>query len=370
LLGKQVDVRLYNDFEEWRVRMKRTILVSDLHVESWDEDRLIGPKRRTRKEHFFKFLDWCQNDGDVQELIINGDLMDMPPYKGFLAFQDENRIPSQVIRRLLEFAKTKPITFIAGNHDIAMGAFRHLGAADPTFRTNINFWYPQYVLHQGDSTILIEHGHSQDPLFRRYRKDLLRLLYPKDNFESLAFAFQRRIEENSKPLQKAGVIQPVPVEPGKNAYWTIRDKESFLPEPTLWSKIKDAFVDIGDEMTEPQRMGYFFWRAKRQMRKYISDCRSRPDETMKPTLYQLYGHTHCADARGAHDKEDEKEKMDMFTLDGVRCIYINSGSWIGDSDDGWYVDINEDGKAWLQEWINEPLERKEIPAKIAQELDL
>lgn len=65
-------------------------------------------------------------------------------------------------------------------------------------------------------------------------------------------------------------------------------------------------------------------------------------------LYQLFGHTHRADPRAP------------ILCDGIECIYINTGTWTADVDEGWYVDIRPDGTVWLQDWTNEPEELRRL----------
>jgi hypothetical protein len=79
-----------------------TIIVSDLHVDTWDGRRYgRGERRKTKLQHWCDFLDWCENE-QVNELIVNGDLTDAPPYEGNISFRRQTE--RLAIERLLAYA--------------------------------------------------------------------------------------------------------------------------------------------------------------------------------------------------------------------------------------------------------------------------
>lgn len=88
----------------------KTIVVSDLHVDTWDGKVVNG---KDKLEHFFDFLEWIEPF--TETFVINGDLFDAPP-KG------DSIIPTyeKIVMRLLEFAKGKNFYYFIGNHDIGL----------------------------------------------------------------------------------------------------------------------------------------------------------------------------------------------------------------------------------------------------------
>ena len=322
--------------------MRRTIVVSDLHVDTWT-DRPIGHTGKSRLEHFFTFLDWCEHV-QIRELVINGDLMDLPPYHGFLAFSGASApIVKAVIERLIQFAARTPVTVIYGNHDIGMSGFRCMGADSILPLRNASFCYPNYVIDDyPTSTILIEHGHFYDPFLMLYVKDLTQRTYLGSHFDAFMWAMQRRdMKDPQTPLPLPDSLQPIVVAPGQNAYYAAKQGQRPLPPTSWWStliaSIRQRVLRIVPPMTRE-----LWWRAAlEEMARYLLRQQDA-EKSVKPTIYQIYGHTHCADPR------------EPVCQRGVSCIYLNAGSWTEHLDQGWYVDIDAEGHAWLQDWINEP----------------
>jgi len=52
--------------------MSRTIIVSDLHIDTWD-GREIGKTGKKKHEHFLEFLDRCERAG-IREFADFGDV--------------------------------------------------------------------------------------------------------------------------------------------------------------------------------------------------------------------------------------------------------------------------------------------------------
>src|SRR5574340_587418 len=113
-----------------------TIVVSDLHADTWTDRKLNTGK--TKRDHFFHLLDWCERVG-IRELVINGDLLDLPPWQGQESFTAGPSVARDVIERLVDLGKRIPITYVIGNHDIGISGFRCMGPNSIEPLRNINF---------------------------------------------------------------------------------------------------------------------------------------------------------------------------------------------------------------------------------------
>jgi predicted phosphodiesterase len=78
------------------------------------------------------------------------------------------------------------------------------------------------------------------------------------------------------------------------------------------------------------------------LRQYLKE-----HEDNRPVIYCVMGHTHVPDTAEAR-------------ISRRRCIYFNSGTWTGkgetveDRQHATYLDVDEDGKVWVQDWIRNP----------------
>lgn len=321
--------------------MSRTIIVSDLHADTWT-DRKIRGTGKDKKQHFFEFLDWCEG-AHIRELIINGDLMDLPPYKGQFAFAAGPCIARDVVERLAAFAASVPLTYVFGNHDIGVSGYRSMGDNSiPPFQ-NVNFCYPNYVVNDYPGTaILVEHGHFCDPALILYVRDLADRTYIDSKFEAFNWAMQRRDVKLPSERVKPGLLTPADPQPGENAYYVAKQDQQPLRKRSPWSRFRAWLWRLCDKATVKPRMEWWWDAALREMGSYLEKTTAE-NGVVKPVLYQIYGHTHRADARDAQP-----------LTAGVSGVYINAGTWTEEVDQGWYLDVDENGKVWLQDWINEP----------------
>jgi len=327
--------------------VSRTIIVSDLHIDTWTE-RKIGATGKSKKEHFFDMLDWCEQAA-VRELVINGDLMDLPPYVGQFAFPAGPCTARDVVDRLVRFASKVQLTCVFGNHDIGVSGFRSMGENSIPSLRNVNLCYPNYVIDDyPGSTILIEHGHFCDPFLLLYVRDLTDRTYRESKFEAFQWAMQRR--KPAAPSERAapGVLPPVKVEEGQNAYYTARHAQKPVRKPSLWSRIRSLLWNWGKAAVAKPEMQWWWQAALDEIQAYTTKLKTS-GAAPKPVIYQIYGHTHRADPRD-----------DVPIDDGISGIYINAGTWTEEVDEGWYLDVDANGKVWLQDWINEPAELRRL----------
>jgi len=317
-----------------------TIIVSDLHVDTWT-DRKLGTGK-TKRDHFFHFLDWCEKVG-IRELVLNGDLMDLPPWEGQESFREGPSIARDTVERLVELSSRIQITYVPGNHDIGISGFRCMGQYSIRSLRNVNVCYPAYVINEyPESTVLIEHGHFCDPAIMLYVRDLANRTYRASEFERFHWAMQRRYA----PTRSA--LTPIATEPGKNAYYEARKVKQTPDARGLWPKLWEWIKSRGGRAIAPLTAEWWSHAAMEGMTRYIETERSQGRKP-KPRLYQIYGHTHRVDP------------CDPVVRDGVSCTYINAGTWAEQVDQGWYVDIRpDDGTAWLQDWINEPVRLRRL----------
>jgi len=330
--------------------MSRRIIVSDLHVDTWT-DAKVGDSGKSKLQHFLDFLDWCE-DKHIDEFIINGDLMDMPPYKGQCVFQDTQSgecIPRAVVNRLVVFGRNVPVTYVHGNHDIGVSGFRSMAEHNISLLRNTSCCYPDYKLeYPGRSTILIEHGHLYDPVILLYIRDLTLRTYIASGLEAFQWAMQRRDVLNPSAVTPPGAQQPVDVEYMTNAYRAIPGR--FDPREVAKDDVRGAlghrefmkdWKKIAAELGKPLILANWRRAAEAEMLQYVTDT-SHAGKQLTPMVYLTFGHTHRTD------------KFEGIPLaEGVKGAYFNTGSWAQEVPQGPYLDVDEDGKVWLQDWINE-----------------
>jgi len=324
----------------------RTVIVSDLHVDTWGAEKYgRGDRRKTKLDHWRDFLDWCAANA-VDELILNGDLMDAPPYKGNDCFTTDPA--RQAVESLLAYAKDHPVTYIYGNHDIGLSGLRCLAGASLPALATINLLYPYHNLTVADSTFLLQHGHFYDPAILLYVKDLTERTYLQSHFQAFQWVQQRRDPMTGKQIQRPGVAPPSTLDlglsPSGNSYEAMQVTNN-LESPTHQMKQStDAFFrklaqglvhKVADSVKH-----YLWWEASKQIfGGYLSSSNPRPK-----TLYSLLGHTHVPDTGETK-------------VGRVRCLYFNSGTWTcagtrpKDRSYATYLDIRDTGTLWAQDWI-------------------
>lgn len=323
-----------------------TIVVSDLHIDTWT-DRPIGDTGKSKREHFFELLDWAEKVG-VRELVINGDLMDFPPYKGHRVFSDPDSEAKPVAERLIQFGQRVPVTYVFGNHDIGISGYRCMAADNVDPLATLSLCYPVYVIdYHPNTTILVEHGHFCDPALLLYLRDLAKRTYSPSHFEDMMWTMQRRDLKRPDERVEPGALATVEVTPGENAYYAAKAQQGPPPRETFWSRLWSAIKHKLGRAIAPATAEWWWKHGMERMDDYIQK-RRREGEEPKPKLYQIYGHTHRADPR------------DEMAQRGVKCRYINCGTWTEAGDEGWYLDVTPEGMVWLQDWINEPEELRRL----------
>jgi len=287
--------------------VSRTVIVSDLHVDTWDNRKYgRGDRRKTKLKHWCDFLDWCEAK-DVDELVINGDLTDAPPYRGNVSFASS--IERRAIARLIAYAGRRQVTYVYGNHDIGISGIRcHRNSTLPPLR-NVNLIYPDYVLRTGGSTILIQHGHLFDPVLWLYVRDLTLRTYIRSDFQAFQWVQQRRHPRTGRRLRDPGVDSPARINLGpdadNNVYYAIRLTDTLAPPSKKEVGLAQTWISRLRGRVNRKLAGkvkhYLWWEAAKKVCKdYL-----RKAGDHRPVLYCVMGHTHVPDTgetqiRGKH----------------------------------------------------------------------
>ena len=329
--------------------MARTIIVSDLHVDTWRGERYgRAPRRKNKLAHWCDFLDWCE-EKQIDELIINGDLMDAPPYDGNTCFISP--IARQAVERLILYARKRKVTYVYGNHDIGISGLRCAGDGNLTPLRNVSLYYPDYVLHTNSSTLLLQHGHLFDPALLLYVRDLHVRTYLTSNLQAFTWVQQRRDAQTGERVQPPGVVSPATINLGpasdNNVYYAIQLTNTVAPPaaPDVSSArrfLRNLKRGVVSAVADTVKHHLWWEAAKEVFADYL-----KQQKVPRRTIYCVMGHTHVPDSA-------------EIQLEGKRCLYLNSGTWTAggesfeDRQHATYLDVREDGKVWVQDWIRNP----------------
>lgn len=332
------------------------VLVSDLHIDTWD----YPPQAEMRVRSFVEFLDSVRADPRIEGFVLNGDLMDIPLFAGDLT-AEQNRLmlevnagpitPNQgvivekyapVLRALITLEKPDPsgdnvsrAIFQTGNHDIGVVGLRYVMRVMPDFLPQVQAgWSPQILLQGGPGGspynsrwVYIEHGQDYDPflwLYMRYAVlDLLRggHLHREAYFiravqrkgtmglgrSSKGSKAKNRLRAQAAMNEAAGKPPPanMPVETAPVARAPGQD----------WD-----FANDDHSFFERLLMLRYRWAGRRV---FAALPKSKRDSVKTVT----FGHTHMPD---------------RYVFPGGR-VYINSGDWCGHTDHQCYSLIHRDG---------------------------
>jgi len=335
---------------EERLEPIREVLVSDLHIDTWN----YAPQVEQRAKSFVEFLQTVRDDDRISGFILNGDLMDIPLFAGKLT-DEQNRLmlevkpgkigPDQgvigrnylpVLQELFNLEKPrghrpKRVIFQTGNHDIGVVGLRYVLLDMPEFLPGVQAgWSPQILLMgspDGDDydrrCIYIEHGQEYDPLLWLYMRyavlDLLRggHLHRESHFVE---AMQRRGQTGFGPsakgsTKKASIRAQAARSGTMPADMPTEELPVARPEGREWDYADDKHT-VGEWLLIRRyrwaaRMA--FWTLPRRHRDRVKTV--------------TFGHTH---------------KPDRYVFPDGR-VYINSGAWAGYSTDQSYCLIHKNG---------------------------
>lgn len=130
------------------------VFISDLH---------LSPDTIENNRVFYKLLSTWQDDANIDALYILGDFFDY-----WLGDDDSNIFIDSMKFKLAKFTKNKPIYFITGNHDFALGK-------KFAKETGVIFIKDCSVINCADNQILLSHGDvfcTLDVAYQRMKKVL------------------------------------------------------------------------------------------------------------------------------------------------------------------------------------------------------
>jgi UDP-2,3-diacylglucosamine pyrophosphatase LpxH len=298
----------------------KSIIVSDLHIDTWDNKE--KPQGKTKARHFLDFLE--AKTPDIDALYIAGDLMDMPPVRG----QDvvpKGSVTEQVMNSLVGFASKpdKQLIYLVGNHDIGISGLRINLDFQIPWLGGIAITYPRVYIETPAGGIMVEHGHFHDPSLMLFAGDLIlgtyygdvRGLPASDLTSGVIRALQRRDPITAEKVVNAGELQlTVKQRPGCRSIGR-----------NIVNSISRKFGPTVDVYT-PQ-----LWRdaAPKALAEYNESA-----DTKHQARTIVFGHTHTPDSMVWDDKQ-----------------YFNSGSWSGNGQRSTYLEIDEQGLISSHEWI-------------------
>lgn len=154
---------------EQSMEKDKTVVISDLHIDTWSRDNKISGK--TKFAHFIDFLNWIKPF--TARLIINGDLVDAPPPKGHDIFPTYHNI----FQSLINLTKSMEVYYFIGNHDIGLWGLK----VKDFNKLNIAYVsYPRlYIKFEDNSYVYVEHGHTYDPVLSLYIYEAVKSINPR-----------------------------------------------------------------------------------------------------------------------------------------------------------------------------------------------
>ena len=204
---------------------KQGVLVSDLHVDTWEYPADGSPSERERR--FLGLLDAIKAAPEVDSFYLNGDLMDVPlhpdpnaPEPMMLRLSESLNAErgvllarySRLLQSLLYLAEPAPgqtpirrAIFGTGNHDIGVSGLRYVQPHVPGFLPPVGVTWNPSLLLQTDADgreyprwVYVEHGHHWDPLLWLYMRYAL--------LDILRFGHQRREAAFLSGMQRGGKV--------------------------------------------------------------------------------------------------------------------------------------------------------------------
>ncbi len=298
------------------------IIVSDLHIDTWDNGEKIQGKTKAR--HFLDFLESVTPD--IEALYIAGDLIDMPPVRG-RDIVPKGSVAEKVMGGLVAFASKpdKDLIYLVGNHDIGISGLRINLDFQVHWLGRMAITYPRAYISTPAGGILVEHGHFYDPSLMLFAGDLIlgtyygdvRGLPASDISSGVIRALQRRDPITAEKVVEAGALESVVKQrPGCRSIGR-----------NIINSIQQWFGSSVD-VYAPQ-----LWRdaASTALAEYNNSVDA---DHQARTI--VFGHTHTADYLAWDDKQ-----------------YFNCGSWSSNCSQSTYLKIDDSGRISLHEWIKD-----------------
>ena len=350
------------ELQSGAVQAQRVIVVSDVHVDEWPHE--LPDHHQDKRQAFLEFLRWIGNDTDVQHLVINGALLDVPQKDGRPLLPEFSDIVGELAA--LHHAGVG-ISYVVGNHDAGS-----LGFATRTHDTSLTFNCPCLLLECGENRFAIEHGHLLDAWLWAYVEHRLSLL-PAQPHTTARQAMQQFL----RPVEQAGqIVMPrsdvIAQQMLSALQWEpngllFTDAEKRIAVALMALNLRDDFEDVranGEQFVEQE-----IAVARLSEMELTTDQLQRPDSIPDRALelfftlgdvyyakipwrraarYRLKQLNSQSDAAISAIILGHVHKLDhmQWEEDGAQRNYYNDGSWKADRADFLYI---EDGRVTIHE---------------------
>lgn len=293
----------------------KTIVISDLHIETWKNHQVNG---KPKIDYFTEFIEQVVKP-EAANLVINGDILDAPPA------EDEDVLPMyrEVIELLVKLTATINVYYFVGNHDIGLWGLSVRDYQPMSGLNKLNIIYPREPRlivqpHDGNDKVFLyfEHGHFYDPVLGIYVAKVAGQTYPPilrlRSFLYRLFGLRKRSSELLRRRRvTAGQVTRDVFRAAQR-----RDKEGAKTKPNglssagstnWWTALRNW---LAGRPTEIYREVH--WReAAGDV--FAQLCVSYPKVEVKAVVF---GHTHIADCA-------------KISNEGKDTLYLNSGDWSG-----------------------------------------
>lgn len=309
-----------------------TIVVSDVHMDLWEEDVPgIAPQR---KANLLQFFDWVVQVRP-ERLVIVGDLLDVPERRGGALLPRHQK----VLDRLREVVNSGvKFCYVVGNHDAgALGL--SVAMTDPVIRVE----YPLSWLVTGGRNILLEHGHLQDPWLWDYVRQLARDMWVTDPGAPTPWKMQ-------PPLTRARTAPDQPGEPAAAEASRALPRllqadrlDRFMDEQGIKRLEQAVEAELAEDYSEVGDVKGLWAPGVDPQQLLLQLKQAADDAARKPIIEQLvqwvYSRPHWRKA--ARERAREMAKKANKTVHGVimghthhpddpqgmDIEYVNCGSW-------------------------------------------
>ena len=243
----------------------RSIVVSDLHADRWDEEKL---------NLFLGFL----NSYLVKKagrFILNGDIFDIPSSSTDLGWPKRQ---DKLLTALTKLATRIPFVYITGNHDLAT---KPLGPM--TIMSGLVQIEPEkFSFNEGNNKFILKHGYQYDPLYNSG-------FYKFDNLV-------KNLADIDIGIEAEQIIEDMEERFG-NSIPTEADRAQFYKEELVKTQATNQWAIIGI----PNVLDYIWIHAASQLAE-AEDVNN-----------VIFGHTHTPEQK---------------PICHGRALYTNSGDWV------------------------------------------
>lgn len=314
----------------------KTIVISDLHVDTWKNHQVSG---KPKIDYFTRFIEHVVKP-EAATLVINGDILDAPPA------EDEDVLPMyrEVIELLVSLTATTNVYYFVGNHDIGLWGLSVRDYQPMSGLNKLNIIYPrepQLIVqpHDGNDKVFLyfEHGHFYDPVLGLYVAKVAGQTYPPilrlQSFIYRLFGLRKRSGEllRRRRVTAGQVTRDVFRAAQRRDRAGARTQPNGLApvgRPSWWTALRNWLAGRPSEIYREAHWRDAAGNVFQQL------CADHPEAEVKAVVF---GHTHIADCV-------------KISYKGKETTYLNSGDWsaptpeMGDySDNSSFIVFDRDG---------------------------